>query len=130
MVRPPTPDELALYELAQAAGVNAYAPYSEVRVGAALRLANGDVVSGVNVENASYGLTCCAERTAVFSAVTGGATSFDAIAIHAGERTAPPCGACRQVLAEFSPEMVVVYRRAGAVVAATLSELLPEQFTL
>lgn len=130
MVRPPTPDELALYELAQAAGVNAHAPYSGVRVGAALRLTTGEVVSGVNVENASYGLTCCAERTAVFSAVTGGATSFDAVAIHAGQRPAPPCGACRQVLAEFSPEMVVIYNRGGAVVAATLSELLPDQFTL
>ena len=130
MVRPPTPDELALYELAQAAGGNAHAPYSGVRVGAALRLTNGEVVSGVNVENSSYGLTCCAERTAVFSAVTSGATSFDAIAIHAGQQSAPPCGACRQVLAEFSPEMVVIYNRGGAVVAATLSELLPDQFTL
>ena len=130
MVRPPTPDELALYELAEAVGANAHAPYSHVHVGAALRLQNGEVVTGVNVENASYGLTCCAERAAVFTAVAGGSTSFAAIAVHAGAHAAPPCGACRQVLAEFSPEMTVIYNRGSEVVAATLSELLPERFAL
>jgi cytidine deaminase len=129
-VRPPTTDELTLYELAEAAGRNAHAPYSGVRVGAALRVAGGAVITGANIENASYGLTCCAERVAAFTAVASGSSSFESIAIHAGDRPAPPCGACRQVLAEFAPEMVVIYRRNDGVVAADLSELLPERFTL
>jgi cytidine deaminase len=129
-VRPPTPDELTLYELAEAAGRTAHAPYSGVRVGAALRVAGGAVITGANVENVSYGLTCCAERVAAFAAVASGSASFESIAIHAGDRPASPCGACRQVLAEFAPEMVVIYRRTDGVVAASLSELLPERFTL
>jgi cytidine deaminase len=93
-------------------------------------VAGGEVITGANVENASYGLTCCAERVAAFTAVAAGSASFESIAIHAGERPAPPCGACRQVLAEFAPEMVVIYRRDDGLVAAVLSELLPERFTL
>jgi cytidine deaminase len=108
----------------------AHAPYSGFAVGAALRVAGGEVVQGANVENASYGLTCCAERTAVFTAVAAGHTRFEAIAVHAEADTAPPCGACRQVLAEFAPDLTVVFRREGELVAADMSELLPERFQL
>ena len=129
-MRPPTPDELALYELAEAARAYAHAPYSGIRVGAALRLTDGSVVQGANVENASYGLTCCAERVAAFTAVAAGGTAFDAVAVHAGELGASPCGACRQVLAEFAADMPVVFTSEGAPVTAMLSELLPVRFGL
>ena len=128
-MRTPTDDELRLYEAARSAAGNAYAPYSRFPVGAALQPAvGGPPVMGVNVENASFGLTSCAERTAVFAAVTAGIREFSAIAVHADAGSAPPCGACRQVLAEFGPEMTVVYRSGGDVVAAPLSELLPDRF--
>ena len=88
----------------------------------------GEPILGVNVENASYGLTSCAERNAVFAAVGAGLRDFSAIAVHAEAGSAPPCGACRQVLAEFSPSMTVVYRSGGEVVATTAAELLPDRF--
>lgn len=128
-MRPPTDDELRLYETARAAARQAYAPYSEFPVGAALLPAGGgEPILGVNVENASYGLTSCAERNAVFAAVGAGRRDFSAIAVHAEAGSAPPCGACRQVLAEFSPSMTVVYRSGGEVVATTAAELLPDSF--
>ena len=129
-VREPNAVELELYEQARAAAANAYVPYSRFPVGAALRTADGSVVTGVNVENASFGVTCCAERTAVFAAVAHGHRAFEAIAVHAEAATCPPCGVCRQVLAEFAPQLPVVFRRNGRVVAAPLEELLPERFTL
>ena len=130
-MRPPSPSELDLYARAQAAAVHAYAPYSRFAVGAALQPEGGlEPVTGVNVENASYGMTLCAERNAVFAAVTAGHRRFDAIAVHADADSAPPCGACRQVLAEFSPEITVIFRRGGGLVAAGLDELLPERFRL
>jgi len=122
--------DMELYELARAASANAHAPYSRFPVGAALRLRNGDVVTGVNVENASYGLTSCAERNAVFAAVGSGQVDFEAIAIHADAASAPPCGACRQVMTEFAPELQVIWRRDGQVVSAPRSQLLPERFVL
>ena len=128
-MRTPTDDELRLYETARTVARNAYAPYSQFPVGAALLPAGGGApVVGVNVENASYGLTSCAERNAVFAAVTAGVREFAAIAVHAEAGSAPPCGACRQVLAEFGPEMTVVYRSRGDVVARSLAELLPDRF--
>ena len=128
-VRTPTDDELRLYEAARAAARRAYAPYSSFPVGAALQPAGGgEPLLGVNVENASYGLTSCAERNAVFAAVTAGVREFSAVAVHADAGSAPPCGACRQVLAEFGPEMTVVYRSGGDVVATALAELLPDRF--
>jgi cytidine deaminase len=130
-MRPAFASELDLYAQAQAAAVNAYAPYSHFAVGAALQPAGGlDPVTGVNVENASYGMTLCAERNAVFSAVTAGLRRFEAIAVYADADSAPPCGACRQVLAEFAPGITVIFRRGGEVVAAALDELLPERFEL
>jgi cytidine deaminase len=130
-MRSASPSELELYAVAQGAAVNAYAPYSRFAVGAALRPEGVlDPVTGVNVENASYGMTLCAERNAVFAAVTAGHRRFDSIAVYADAGSAPPCGACRQVLAEFSPEIAVIFRRGGEVVVAGLDELLPERFQL
>jgi cytidine deaminase len=126
----PTPDDLDLYEQARAAAAHAHAPYSRFAVGAALRTAGGTVVTGVNVENSSYGLSCCAERTAMFAAVTGGHRQFTAIAVHADAESAPPCGACRQVLSEFAPELRVIWRRQGALAVTSLSQLLPDSFRL
>ena len=94
-----------LFEQAREAAKNAYAPYSHFRVGASLLLDDGSVVTGVNVENRSYGLTNCAERTALFSAVAMGKKNFTAIAIATPDADYPvgPCGACRQVISEFMP---------------------------
>lgn len=111
---------------------NAYAPYSHYHVGAALLCADGTVIRGCNIENASYGLTNCAERTALFSAIAAGKKTFAAIAIVAAQEPTPyPCGACRQVLSEFCPADLPVYiRRGKAVVSTTLGELLPHAFEL
>ena len=130
-MRSPSPAELSLYAHAQAAAVRAYVPYSRFAVGAALLPeGGGEPVTAVNVENASYGLTVCAERNAVFAAVAAGHQRFDAVAVYAEADSVPPCGACRQVLAEFAPTIAVVFRRGGEVVTMGLDELLPEQFRL
>ena len=106
----------------------AYVPYSHYWVGAALRSKDGRVFTGCNVENAAFGTTMCAERTALFKAVSEGARKFTAIAI-AAEGSAPfPCGACRQSLYEFAPELRVLVTWDGNVREAKLSELLPEGF--
>lgn len=106
----------------------AYVPYSHYWVGAALRSKDGRVFTGCNVENAAFGNTMCAERTALFKAVSEGAREFTAIAI-AAEGSAPfPCGACRQSLYEFAPELRVLVTWDGNVREARLSELLPEGF--
>lgn len=108
----------------------AYAPYSKFPVGAALLLADGSVVHGCNVENASYGLAACAERTAMWKAISEGKRGFVAIAITAREgEGAPPCGSCRQVLHEFAPHLRVVWRSAaGRLQERPLHELLPNAF--
>lgn len=130
-------DELdALIEAARAAASRAHAPYSRFRVGAAIR-SGGLVVSGCNVENASYGLTVCAERNAVAAMVAAGGRAIDAIVIYVEtDKSAPPCGACRQVLAEFAsadpgrPTRIIMVGRGGRAFAefATLDELLPRRF--
>jgi cytidine deaminase len=130
-MRAPNPAELELYALAKDAIGNAYAPYSRFPVSAALQPADGgEPVIGVNVENASFGVTMCAERTALFAAVAMGRRRFTSVAVHAEATSCPPCGACRQALAEFAPDITVVYRRRGEVVAAAFDELLPERFEL
>ncbi|MBP7275366.1 MAG: cytidine deaminase [Kiritimatiellae bacterium] len=111
----------------------AYAPYSKFRVGAAVRDERGRVFTGCNVENASYGLTICAERNAVFQAVAAGAKHITAAAVAASGAAEPmPCGACRQVLAEFMAldAPVWVAGRAGRVYAFRLGDLLPHGFKL
>lgn len=113
-----------------------YTPYSNYKVGAALLAADGTVFGGCNIENASYGATVCAERTAVFKAVSEGIRSFDAIAIMGGKdlekgEIAPPCGICRQVLREFAdPKEFLVIMAASEedYRIRTLEELLPESF--
>lgn len=122
-----------LIEAAFHALETAYAPYSEYRVGAALLCSDGTVFEGCNVENASFGLTNCAERTAVFSAIAAGKTKFEALAIAASGEAAPfPCGACRQVLTEFCRPDFPVYIALSADnhVCTTLGELLPHSFDI
>ena len=107
----------------------AYAPYSGFRVGAALLGEDGSIHTGCNVENASYGLAMCAERVAIAGAVARGVTRFRCVAIAtSGVAPAPPCGACRQVLAEFSPHMTVVSAGETEWRTWTLGELLPDPF--
>jgi cytidine deaminase len=124
------PGDEELVRVASLARQRAHAPYSKYKVGAAIRTKRNKVHSGANVENASYGLTVCAERTAAFAAVNAGDTAFDAIAIVIDDERLPtPCGACRQVLAEFSPEMRVILATAGGKRKLTsLRELLPDPF--
>ncbi len=119
-----------LIEVAAETRQMAYAPYSGYRVGAALVGASGMVYSGCNVENASFGLTLCAERAAVVKAVSEGETAFAAIVVVTDDG-ATPCGACRQVLAEFNPDMIVYMARPdGRYTRRTVGELLPDSFTL
>jgi cytidine deaminase len=125
-----TAEDADLYQQAQAAVEFAYVPYSHFAVGAALRTTDGEVITGANVENASYGVTMCAERNAVFAAVASGKRKFSAIAVYADADSVPPCGACRQVMAEFAPTLRVIFRRGGEPVVMTLDQLLPEQFEL
>lgn len=120
-----------LVESAREAMYNAYAPYSEYRVGAALLGANGRIYVGCNVENASYPIGICAERVAAASAVADGVRSFLAIAVFAeGESLPYPCGMCRQFLAEFSPDMDVIAVSDGGLESKKLNELLPCAFSL
>ncbi len=119
-------DELLL-SLARDAMTRSYSPYSSYPVGAALLCTDGKIYQGCNIENASFGLTNCAERTAVFKAVSEGETSFDTIAI-AARTKAWPCGACRQVLNEFAPHIRVLITWEDHVEEKLLSDLLPEGF--
>ena len=117
-----------LLALAINARERSYSPYSSYAVGAALLCADGRVFQGCNIENASFGLTNCAERTAMFKAISEGATEFTTIAI-AAEKSAPwPCGACRQVLNEFAPDIRVIVTWDGHVDQAPLAQLLPHGF--
>ena len=127
---PQEPDLAALSQLARRARRRAFAPISRFKVGAALRTRTGEVVTGCNVENASYGLTLCAERVAVFKAVSEGMRRFDAIAVVAdSKRLTPPCGPCRQILWEFCGDIWVhMSDLRGHTRAMRLSELLPFPF--
>ena len=121
-------DDSQLIAMATQARERAYAPYSGFRVGAVVLTADGSVFCGCNIENASYGLTICAERVAIFAAVSSGRTDILALAVVAdAEPPVAPCGACRQVLAEFAAEArVVAANPGGAVRSWALRELLPE----
>lgn len=114
---------------AMSARENAYAPYSKFKVGAAVETADGQIFIGSNVENASYGLTCCAERNAVFAAVSSGARSFKTLCVVADtDEPVAPCGACRQVLAEFDFEKIILANCSGKLKVMTVAELLPYDF--
>lgn len=121
-----------LLAMAKHAYENAYAPYSNFRVGAAILLASGEIFYGCNVENASYGLTNCAERTAVFSAVAAlGAKQvrIRAVAVVNDRNVAcSPCGACRQVMSEFGPDAEIFYLGPNGIQRSSMRELLPHCF--
>ncbi len=119
-----------LVEAAKKARDRAYSPYSGVKIGAAVLTASGMIFSGANIENASYGLSCCAERTAIFKAVSEGAKKLVAIAVVGkSEDFTKPCGACRQVMVEFNPEMKVLRRAVdGFSEDVTAESLLPSHF--
>ena len=120
-------DDQILLSMARESLLQSYSPYSSYPVGAALHSKDGRIFTGCNVENASFGLTNCAERTAVFKAVSEGVRSFDVLAI-AAKTKAWPCGACRQVLNEFAPGLRVLVTWENHVEEKMLSELLPEGF--
>jgi len=124
--------ERSLISEARKAAAKAYSPFSKVEVGAAILTSDGQVFSGCNVENSSYGLSICAERTAAVKAVSAGSRSFSAVAVVSNlEELTYPCGACRQFLSEFGIDMVVIVASGkGEVTYHRLGELLPEAFRL
>lgn len=122
-------DAKELMKMAIEARQNAYAPYSHFAVGAALLAGSGRVYTGCNIENASYGLTCCAERNAIFAAVGAGERRFKMLAVAADSpEPVAPCGACRQVIAEFGIPLVVMGNLKEATKTMTAEELLPYGF--
>ncbi|MBP3951292.1 cytidine deaminase [Bacillus suaedae] len=124
-------NEQQLIEEAKKARENAYVPYSKFPVGAALEMENGEIIHGANIENASFGLTNCAERTALFKAYSEGNRSVKQIAVVADtDRPVSPCGACRQVMAELVPQdtKVILTNLKGDVLEMTVAELLPGAF--
>lgn len=125
----------ALIAAAREAEAAAYAPYSNFTVGAAVLLSDGTIYKGCNVENASYGLTVCAERIAIFTAVTAGRMDIVAVGVStSAAKVAKPCGACRQVISEFSradsPIVVISTTQSGLSETETIADLLPGNFTL
>jgi len=130
----PEPALEELLEEARRAAILSYSPYSGFRVGAALRLTNGEIVTGTNVENVSYGLTICAERAALVQAVSrfGPTIRIEAVAVaNLNDAPSPPCGACRQVLAEFIlPDAPVIFQAAGGARALPFRALLPLAFDM
>jgi cytidine deaminase len=119
-----------LIAAAKQARENAHAPFSNFRVGAAVRAKSGRIFTGCNVENASYGLTCCAERVAIFKAISEGERGFNAIAVVTDtEELTPPCGACRQIIWEFCGDVpVVMANLKGKVEVDSAGKLLPRPF--
>jgi cytidine deaminase len=119
-----------LIDAAAAARLRAFAPFSHFRVGAAVETVDGDIVTGCNVESATYGLTMCAERVAIWKAVSEGAKGFRSIAVVVDtESLTPPCGSCRQIIWEFCGDIpVTLANLSGAIETFTASELLPRAF--
>ncbi|MBI9032261.1 cytidine deaminase [bacterium] len=120
-----------LFDLAKEVAQQAYAPYSHFRVGAALITDTGNIYQGCNVENASYGLSICAERNAIFNMVANGDRIITEIAIYVdSDKIFPPCGACRQVLAEFGEDIIIYYGNDHQITETTMKEILPHTFRL
>jgi cytidine deaminase len=122
-----------LVRAARKAMNNAYAPFSHFKVGAAILTSKGDIFAGCNVENSSYGMTNCAERTAIFSAVAAKGPRLEIVAVavtNAQGVACSPCGACRQVIYEFGPEAIVFYQGKDGDAESGITELLPEGFRL
>lgn len=123
--------DIELYEAAKKARENSYSPYSHFAVGAAVRTAGGKIYTGCNVENGSYGLCNCAERTAIFTAVAAGERNLDTICVVADtSQPVSPCGACRQVMSEFKIKHIILTNMKGDVKEFTMEELLPYEFVL
>lgn len=120
-----------LLEEAKSARERAYVPYSKFKVGAALLTKSGQIYSGCNIENAAYGLANCAERTAIFTAVAAGETEIEVIAVIADTKNpVAPCGACRQVIWEFNPQMkIILSNLRGDICQYTIEQLLPGAFS-
>ena len=123
-------EKQSLIDLANAARQHAYAPYSNYPVGAALRTKTGRIYTGVNVENAAYPHTMCAERVAIFKAISDGEKEFEVISV-VTDNGGSPCGGCRQVMAEFALDMIVLMADGNGklIKETTVGELLPEAFT-
>lgn len=124
-------DERNLFAVAEQTAAIAYAPYSKLRIGCTVEASDGRVFQGCNVENASFGLTICAERAAIFHAIALGAKRFRRLALYSsGRELITPCGACRQVLAEFSDDLeILIACSTGEVKRTKLSVLLPDAFS-
>ena len=119
-----------LIKAAKAAREFSYSPYSKFKVGAAVLTKNGKIYSGCNIENASYGITNCAERTAIFKAVSEGERELEALAVIADtDGPTAPCGACRQVIAEFKINKIIMANLNGDTKIVTLQEILPYSFS-
>lgn len=122
-------DDKHLIEMARKAKENAYSPYSKFKVGAALLTKNGKVYTGCNIENSSFGLSICAERVAIFKAISEGEKDFEKIVIVADtDESIRPCGACRQVMSEFGDFEVVMVTKTNKVAKSSVRKLLPFSF--
>lgn len=126
------PEDLTtqLFEAAKTAFENSYAPYSKFPVGAAVLTKDGQIFPGANIENASFGLTICAERVALGNAIANGNVEIEAIAVYAPVDTISPCGACRQFIIEFGKDIIVIFKLDQKIVQKKISELLPFEFSL
>ena len=124
-------DNQELFQMAKDASNNAYSPYSNIKVGAALLTKDGKIYTGVNVENSSYGATICAERTAFTKAISEGEREFFKIAIGGSIKNLVPCGMCRQFMSEFGTGLEIIYENEqGELVATTLTKLFPNEFKI
>ena len=120
---------IKLLNIAKDAKKNSYNPYSKFKVGCAVLCDNGEIYLGANIENVSYGLTICAERVAIFNAVSNGAKKIKAVALYTDKKDITPCGACRQVIFEFSKDADIIYNsKNGKIKVANIKSLLPDSF--
>ena len=117
-----------LLDIAKKISANSYSPYSKFKVGCAVLCSNGEIFTGTNVENASYGLSVCAERTAVFNALSNGNKKIEAVAVYSPLKDVAPCGACRQVIYEFTKNADIIYNSSKGMKITNINNLLPDSF--